>query len=144
MFQYKESMKIVRCLTTLFVEAVSPYYMWHPTHPCAWFINKLGPAGKSEDPPRKSRLTIGAFLCLRDTSVTVNMFDGEEPMNFCHIMKVIGRQHSYGIFEIESHLFCRSCIPCPLKPPTILVAITDYHMLDEDYLLSLRSCTSVR
>src|SRR5882672_8665627 len=48
----------------LIVGAVSPYYMQHPTCLCAWFIDKLGPAGKSEDPPRKSRLTIGAFLCL--------------------------------------------------------------------------------
>jgi hypothetical protein len=76
----------------LIIEAVSPYYMWQPTHPCAWFIDKLGPVGKSENPPRKSRLMIGAFLCLRDTSVAVNMLDGEEPMNFCHIMKVIGHE----------------------------------------------------
>ena len=100
----------------LIVEAVSPYYMQHPTRLCAWFIYKLGPAGKSEDPPRKSRLTIGAFLCLHDTSVAVNMFDGEEPMNFCRIMKVVGCQHGYGIFKIKSHLFCCSRIPYPLKP----------------------------
>jgi len=70
--------------------------MWHPARPGTWFIDKPGPAGKSENPPRKSRLMIGVFLCLRDTSVTVNMFDGEEPMNFCCIMKVVGRQHGYG------------------------------------------------
>ena len=67
----------------LVIEAVSLYYMRQPTRPCAWFIDKPGPAGKSEDPPRKSRLTIGAFLCLRDTSVAIHMFGGEEPMNFC-------------------------------------------------------------
>jgi len=125
----------------LIVEAVSPYYMWQPTCPCAWFIDKLGPTGKSEDPPRKSRLTIGAFLCLRDTSVAVNIFQGEEPMNFCRVMKVVGRQHGYGMFEIESHLFCRSRIPCPLKPPTTLIAIANYHMLDEDRLPVIEKST---
>ena len=55
-------------------------------------------------------------------------------MNFCRVIKVVDRQHGYGMFEIESHLFCRSRIPCPLKPPTTLVAITNYHMLDEDCL----------
>jgi hypothetical protein len=49
-------------------------------------------------------------------------------------MKVVGRRHSYGMFEIESHLFYHSHIPCPLKPPTTLITITDYHMLDEDHL----------
>jgi len=118
----------------LVIEAVSPFYMRQSTRPCAWFIDKPGPAGKSEDPPRKSRLTIGAFLCLRDTSVAIHMFGGEEPMNFCRVMKVVGRQHGYGIFEMESHLFCRSRIPSPLRPPTTLIAIADYHMLDEDRL----------
>jgi hypothetical protein len=77
----------------LVVEAVSPYYMWHPTCPCTWFIDKPGPVGKSEDPPRRSRLTIGAFLCLQDTSMAINMLNGEEPMNFCHIIKIVGCQH---------------------------------------------------
>jgi hypothetical protein len=125
----------------LVVEAVSLYYMWQPTHPCTWFIDKPGPAGKSEDPPRKSRLTIGAFLCLRDTSVAVNMFQGEEPMNFCRIIEVIGRQHGYSLLEIESHLFCCSQIPCPLKPPTNLIAIADYHLLDEDCLPVIKKST---
>jgi hypothetical protein len=56
-------------------------------------------------------------------------------------MKVVGCQHSYGMFEIESHLFCHSCIPCPLKPPTILITITNYHMLDEDHLPVVKKST---
>jgi hypothetical protein len=75
------------------------------------------------------------------SSVTVNMFEGEEPMNFCLIMKVVGCQHGYSIFKIKSHLFCRSCILCPLKPPTTLVTITKYHMLDEDCLPVVKQST---
>jgi len=62
-------------------------------------------------------------------------------MNFCHIMKVIGHQHGYGMFEIESRLFCHSRIPCPLEPPTTLITIADYHMLDEDRLPVIEKST---
>jgi hypothetical protein len=122
------------------VQAVSPYYIKFPTHPCAWFIVEPGHVGRAY-PSDVTKLKSGAVLRFKDRTISINMLTEERLTHYICLTKPIRRDQGYVIYELTSDLFSRFHTPQPEKPPTNLVAIPEFHADDEAAHLTTQEAT---
>jgi hypothetical protein len=122
------------------VEAVSPYFMLHPTARYAWFITEPGLAGRN-NPSGKSRLTTGIALCLEDRSVTAKTHCSEFHVYYCRLGVPISREGGYTFYSTTEHLFSRRYVPRAETPVSTIVAVPDFHTCFEGRYLSVEPNT---
>jgi hypothetical protein len=105
-------------------QAISPFYIKFPTHPCVWFIVEPGYFRRAY-PSDKTKLKSGVALCLKDRTISTNMLTEEYPTHYIHLTKPIHCDRGYIIYKFMSDLFSHFRTPQPVKPPTNLITIPD-------------------
>jgi hypothetical protein len=122
------------------VKAVSPFYIKFPTHPCIWFVVEPGYFGRAF-PSDETKLKSGVVLHLEDSTISTNMLTKEYPTHYIRLTKPIHCDRGYVIYKFTSDLFSRFRTPQPVKPPTNLVTIPEFHASNEAAYLTTQEVT---
>jgi hypothetical protein len=122
------------------VQAVSPYYIKFPTCPCVWFITGPGYFRRAFHLD-ETKLESGVVLYLEDSTISTNMLTKEYPIHYIFLTKPICCDRGYIIYKFTSNLFSCFRTPQPVKPPTNLIAIPQFHASNETAHLITQEAT---
>jgi hypothetical protein len=120
------------------IRAVSPYFMWHPTKPSAWFITWPGSAGK-DNPSGMSRLITETLLRLEDLTVCVHTNTVEFHIYHCVLGLPFLHQGGYTFYYSNPHVLSCETIPHTEDPVTTIITIPDYHVTEVGQYLSIQA-----
>jgi hypothetical protein len=122
------------------IRAVSPYFMWHPSKPSAWFITWSGSAGK-DNPSGMSWLITGTLLRLEDLTICVHTNAVEFHIYHCVLGLPFLHQGGYTFYHSNPHVLSHETIPHAEDSVTTIITIPDYHVTKVGQYLSIQANT---